>query len=220
MKNNLEDSRSGKQKTASLDEAIFWIALLSVLPYILPYILSKQTIFQYGMYIHLGIAFIALFVYKIRGCNFSNIGFRANLHTLKFTVKITIILGIFYAIVASILIFVAKIPIEDLVVPNPESYVLVWMIIAAPIAEEILFRGFLFAALRKHYNFYLAVFASALLFALMHPIWGNFGFQNINHFFGGLVFAYAYEKTNSIYPSMILHCLGNTSLIIAGQIFY
>ena len=77
--------------------------------------------------------------------------------------------------------------------------------VIAPIVEEIFFRGFIFAGLRPRYGWQKAAFISALLFALLHftltailPI-----------FILGLIFAYLYQVSDSIWPPILMHMLTN-----------
>jgi membrane protease YdiL (CAAX protease family) len=75
----------------------------------------------------------------------------------------------------------------------------------APIAEETFFRGFLFAALRNHYRFWIAAGVSALIFAAGHMVPGAI----LPLFLLGFLFAWLRERTGSIWPSIALHMLNN-----------
>ena len=79
-------------------------------------------------------------------------------------------------------------------------------IIIAPLVEEIFFRGFVFTGLREKYGWIPAALISAGLFAAVHlqpitipPI-----------FLMGLIFAYLYQRTESIWPAVIMHFATNT----------
>ena len=81
--------------------------------------------------------------------------------------------------------------------------------IAAPIAEEIFFRGYLFGALRNWRGVWPAAVLSGILFAAVHA--GS----SANEFLVPLAFLGAglcilYAKTGSLYPSIGLHCLNNS----------
>lgn len=78
-------------------------------------------------------------------------------------------------------------------------------VIIAPLAEEILFRGFIFAGLRQRYGWKPAALISAGLFAAVHlsplsvpPL-----------FLLGWIFAYLYHRSNSIWPAILMHVLTN-----------
>jgi membrane protease YdiL (CAAX protease family) len=76
--------------------------------------------------------------------------------------------------------------------------------VAAPVLEEVLFRGLLFTALRQRMSFAPAAAASALAFALLHdPLaWAPIAIL-------GFVFAGLYERTHSLVPSMAAHAVHN-----------
>jgi membrane protease YdiL (CAAX protease family) len=77
--------------------------------------------------------------------------------------------------------------------------------VLAPLCEETLFRGFLYANLRRSMGVLPAMFFSAFLFAAFHLDVGAF----IPLFTLGCVFALTFEKNKSIVPSMIAHGLWN-----------
>ena len=92
---------------------------------------------------------------------------------------------------------------------SPGLFVLTAVIIA-PVVEEIFFRGFLFAGLKRRFPWTTAMLISSGLFALLHlsplavpPI-----------FLLGLVFAYLYQRSGSIWPAVIIHSLVNTLAVI------
>ncbi|MGE0093613.1 MAG: lysostaphin resistance A-like protein [Alphaproteobacteria bacterium] len=82
--------------------------------------------------------------------------------------------------------------------------------ILSPIAEELVFRGVLFAWLRRYVNFWIAGLASALVFALAHGIPDIILPTAIL----GLLFAWIYERTGSLWPAMLAHVAHN--LLVTG----
>lgn len=97
---------------------------------------------------------------------------------------------------------------------------MVWIIflavIAAPVVEEIAFRGLLYTSLRKQFNKWGAAIISASIFSLIHP---TIPYTLLPIFMLGMVFAIVREESNSIYPSMIAHALNNgISLLIFSLI--
>ncbi|MCL2563245.1 MAG: CPBP family intramembrane metalloprotease [Oscillospiraceae bacterium] len=89
-------------------------------------------------------------------------------------------------------------------------------VILAPILEELLFRGAIFAPLRKK-NRILAYVVSVLTFAFLHIATTVF-FGNPNadillimllYIPPGLVFAWVYEKSGTIWAPIILHAVWN-----------
>ena len=75
---------------------------------------------------------------------------------------------------------------------------------AAPIVEEILFRGLLFAGLRHTLGLRPGVWISALLFASVHA---EIGFGVI--FALGAILAWLYDRTRSLVAPMIAHAVHN-----------
>lgn len=80
------------------------------------------------------------------------------------------------------------------------------VILGAPLVEETLFRGFLFAKLRMHLAFIPAAALSGSLFSLAH---GDPGLI-IPFTAVGMVLAYAYERTGTLWGSIGLHFCFNT----------
>jgi membrane protease YdiL (CAAX protease family) len=88
------------------------------------------------------------------------------------------------------------------------------IVIAAPISEEICFRGMLFGGLRERLPRLAAAFVSALIFGGLHALTGVSAVPPLIAF--GFVLALLYEKTGSIVPGIILHMLNN-SVALLGQ---
>lgn len=77
--------------------------------------------------------------------------------------------------------------------------------VVAPIVEEVFFRGFVFAGLRQRYGWQKAALASSALFALIHLI----PTAVIPIFILGYIFAYLYQRSNSIWPAILMHASTN-----------
>jgi membrane protease YdiL (CAAX protease family) len=86
----------------------------------------------------------------------------------------------------------------------------------APFCEESLFRGFLYSFLRRHMNIPLSIFISASLFALLHVDAGGM----LPLFCLGSIFAFLFERTKSILPSIIAHGLWNGSTFTLVLLLY
>ncbi|MBU2495309.1 MAG: type II CAAX endopeptidase family protein [Candidatus Omnitrophota bacterium] len=78
--------------------------------------------------------------------------------------------------------------------------------LVAPLLEEIIFRGFLFGTLRNSFGPRRSMVYSSLLFAALHQSLVAF----LPIFFLAMVLSYLYEKTGSLWPSIILHMVNNT----------
>ncbi|MBM4133594.1 MAG: CPBP family intramembrane metalloprotease [Nitrospira sp.] len=79
-------------------------------------------------------------------------------------------------------------------------------VLFAPLFEELVFRGLLFATLRRKYGWRVAAAISAGIFALAHG-YGILG--TVSVFWSGILWAWAYEKTGSLLPGMAAHMLNN-----------
>ena len=91
---------------------------------------------------------------------------------------------------------------------------LLYVVVAAPILEEIMFRG-LAMNLLAPVNRTFALIASSLLFGLMHA---NFN-QIFNGFLLGMLLGYIALKSGSIISSMICHVAANANAMLLSYIF-
>jgi membrane protease YdiL (CAAX protease family) len=78
----------------------------------------------------------------------------------------------------------------------------------SPIAEEIFFRGFIYAYFRK-YNLILALILSTTFFALPHFPSTIFPIVPI---VGGVIFALSFEYSKSLAAPIIIHISGNLAI--------
>lgn len=78
-------------------------------------------------------------------------------------------------------------------------------VVFAPFVEEIFFRGFLFQGFRQKYGWVHAMLLSSVIFAVAHLDPASL----IPTFILGLVIAYLFHRSNSIWPGIILHFLIN-----------
>lgn len=96
--------------------------------------------------------------------------------------------------------------------PNSAEFILVFIAIAvlAPLAEELLFRGFIFRGMRQKLPFWPAALIVSLLFALAH------GQVNVglDVFALSIVLCWLREKTGSLWPGIILHASKNALALI------
>ncbi|AKR12642.1 MULTISPECIES: CPBP family intramembrane glutamic endopeptidase [Bacillus cereus group] len=83
--------------------------------------------------------------------------------------------------------------------------------IISPIYEEIFYRGFLYRWLRTRFGMIGAILLSSLIFTIVHI--PTYNAMPVN-FLSGIVFAWAYERTNSIWPSVIIHGLTNGIMVL------
>jgi membrane protease YdiL (CAAX protease family) len=94
-------------------------------------------------------------------------------------------------------------------------FVLIW----APIGEELFYRGYVFGSLRNTHGFWTASLISALFFGVRHAThmfylwpdvpWGAAVAWPLCTFVFGNMANYLYEKTHSLYPIILVHFLVN-----------
>jgi membrane protease YdiL (CAAX protease family) len=81
------------------------------------------------------------------------------------------------------------------------------IVVAAPVSEEICFRGMLFGGLREKLPRIVAALLCGLIFGALHALTGITAVPPLIVF--GFLLALLYERTGSILPGMILHMLNN-----------
>jgi membrane protease YdiL (CAAX protease family) len=84
--------------------------------------------------------------------------------------------------------------------------------VVAPFVEEIFFRGFVFTGLRQRFGWKQAALASAGLFALAHFIPTSV----VPIFILGLIFAFLFQFSGSVWPAILMHMLTNTVALSAA----
>lgn len=88
-------------------------------------------------------------------------------------------------------------------------------VVIAPVAEEVIFRGYVYGVMKRFTDGYFAAIASALVFSVVHLHVGTL----IPLFALGLVLVLAYEVTGSLLVPVFIHALFNaasTALILSG----
>ncbi len=81
--------------------------------------------------------------------------------------------------------------------------------VVAPICEEFLFRGFIFAALRNWRGPWPAALITGVLFGAVHGISAP-AVDLLPLAFLGAVLCVVYQQTGSLYPCIVLHLLNNS----------
>ncbi|MDD1721697.1 MAG: CPBP family intramembrane metalloprotease [Euryarchaeota archaeon] len=130
-----------------------------------------------------------------------------------------LLFGVAGFVVAFVAATVVSIPIEQLVGVDPTQQALsqtamepgllpvlfLSAVLIAPIAEEIVFRGYLYKAFRDRVKPGYAILLSSALFSFIHLEWRAF----IPLFVIGIVLAYVYEKTGNLIAPITVHMLNN-----------
>ena len=83
-----------------------------------------------------------------------------------------------------------------------------------PIYEELIFRGVIYDDTKKLFNAKIAALVSSILFGLIHLHGSHI--QITVTMVGGLLSAYCYEKTQSLYACILLHSIHN---LMSGVIY-
>ena len=165
----------------------------------------------------------------VMALNFNALRGKTKFHTLfNFTYPVVIAWLIWFAI-EQVIVRVLGHPVQgtvDLIKQLVGGYFWVFAALAcigAPIAEELVFRGFLFNACRTSFRRgriakwlnenvlaadYLAVFVSSAFFAVMHLQFNPITLLML--FVLGCIHAELYRRTGSLYCSMMLHFVNNS----------
>ncbi len=95
---------------------------------------------------------------------------------------------------------------------NPMAIVmfLITLGVLPALCEETLFRGFLYTNLRRKFGVFISIVFSALLFSLAHFDPGG----AIPLFILGALFAFVFERTKSLVPAMVAHCMWNSGTFL------
>jgi uncharacterized protein len=99
----------------------------------------------------------------------------------------------------------------ELGVNNPSVVIAVtavlMIVLLAPVAEELFFRGFVFAGLRTRWSLWPAAITSGLIFGLVHAPTGITTVVPLAAL--GLALCWLYDRTGSLWPCVIAHMINN-----------
>jgi len=121
-----------------------------------------------------------------------------------------VLTAIVTSLAMSFLTFVNYDQVQDTGFANMSSqveYVLafIMLVVIAPLAEELLFRGYLFGKLRKYAPLWVAILITSVLFGTVHFAW-NVG---LDVFALSIVLCLLRVVSGSLWPSIMLHMLKN-----------
>ncbi|MBN1430953.1 MAG: CPBP family intramembrane metalloprotease [Anaerolineae bacterium] len=102
-----------------------------------------------------------------------------------------------------------------------------FIVIWAPVGEELFYRGYMQGVLRQTRSFKVAALVSATFFGVRHATHLFFLWPDVpivaatvwvmSTFVFGLLMSYLYEKTRSLYPLMVIHAAVNiVGIILSG----
>lgn len=122
-------------------------------------------------------------------------------------------------LIALIIFFVLKIPLNnpqlEFLLPKDFSWLsgfglLVMGGIVVPFAEELFFRGVLYTWFREHWSIWPSALLSALIFGVAH---GDIVVGSVA-FILGIVLAFVYEYSHSLWNAFMIHAVNNSARII------
>lgn len=131
-----------------------------------------------------------------------------------------ILSGIFMAIMTSLIPAISldqaqSLPFSQSMLGASWQYVLAFLtlVVIAPLAEELLFRGYLYGKLRRTMPIWISVLVTSLAFGLAH-LWGGPGSPLqwavvIDTFVLSIMLSLLREYTGAIWASVILHAIKN-----------
>ncbi|MCH5265611.1 MAG: CPBP family intramembrane metalloprotease [Lachnospiraceae bacterium] len=96
----------------------------------------------------------------------------------------------------------------------PPAVMLFMVCLLGPLAEEMIFRGMIYGKLRRAFSLWPAAWISGLLFGIFHM---NL-VQGIYATLFGVILAYIYERTQTIWGCTLLHCVFNASSYLAEEV--
>lgn len=86
----------------------------------------------------------------------------------------------------------------------------IWMIIAAPLSEELAFRGILYRRMRRYTDFLVAAAASALLFGVIH----GYFLQGAYSALIGVLLCVIYERNGRLWQCVVFHMAANACSVL------
>jgi membrane protease YdiL (CAAX protease family) len=103
-------------------------------------------------------------------------------------------------------------PINELI----QNYLIMpfYVVIIAPIVEEIVYRKIIFGGLDKRFNFWIGAIISSAIFAIGHLSPERL----LAYFITGIVLCYVYKKSNTLLTSMLIHALLNYIALFVSTI--
>jgi membrane protease YdiL (CAAX protease family) len=156
------------------------------------------------------------FAVRKHGGSRKSLGFTSfRLETLAIGIGL-LVLYLFFNGLYALLLNAFGLQVQPDLTPLAERLATIWplivtTVVVAPVVEETFFRAFVFGGLRARYGWRWAAIISAALFAAAH---GELTFF-IPAFALGCLFAYLYQRSNSIWPGLILHMTVNAIAMIA-----
>lgn len=129
-----------------------------------------------------------------------------------------ITLGVYYGILSAVgaddLLPQSTLPDSAFDTPYVTALTMLLAVGMAPLMEETFFRGFVFGSLRSRWGLWGGAFASGLLFACLHFDVGSV----VPFTIIGMIFAFSYAFSGSLFVSMAAHFAFNSISMIAAVV--
>ncbi|WP_027338757.1 CPBP family intramembrane glutamic endopeptidase [Halonatronum saccharophilum] len=175
---------------------------------------------------------ITVFFLKVRyKISFADLGFKLdNLSTIMkygifggvgICLSIIFINNIFYQLVNNLFGWEAPAQevIQNLLDLQSNTVFLLYsilIVVVAPITEEIFFRGLIYFYCKDRFGVLMGMLLNGIIFGVAHSSLWLF----IPTFLGGVLLAWIYEKSKSIYSCIIAHSVWNLIIVLLVYIFW
>jgi membrane protease YdiL (CAAX protease family) len=224
----METGRTDNYANARIPDAIWTIKDIAIVTLsifagaIMLYLITlalfgdNQTTFRLARYVgsFLMITIPLFWVRKKYGLSKEVLGLRKGNLNLASHALIGVAAAIIYSSLAQLPIFrygaapvglnIAYSPIDLILVPLSLGGFAATVL--TPVSEEIMMRGFVYGYLRRRMGIAVGIIIQALFFSFMHVNTFETAFTVIAHtFIIGAILGILYERTGSLYPSMICH---------------
>lgn len=111
--------------------------------------------------------------------------------------------------------------LTDMLLDTTTLYYIVTVVVLAPVAEELFFRGITLKLCENHFPTVVAIIVQAVWFGFMHTL-GSFSAGTLVQagyaFLLGLLFGFIAAKAHSVWPSIFLHIAVNGSAELMSMI--
>lgn len=165
-----------------------------------------------------GALLLSIYIFGIRrrGLSWSDLGLKPT--SSKWLLIAILLVILFIPIIAAIALliqYILGLPFEnpqlDFLLPDTFSWsgalgMFLLGGVIVPFAEELFFRGVLYQWLRDKTGIWIGILGSSLLFGLLH---GDLSLAGAT-FVMGILLAWIFEKSNSLWPSITIHIVNNS----------
>jgi len=154
---------------------------------------------------------LLLYATRVGGVCVGMLGFDWNARHALFALAVT---AITLGVSAGAMLLLDQVSVYQLTIAAPSwSVMVIGLVGQLGVAhEELLARGFILTRLQRRVGVARAIVISALLFTLIHVPFRGFSFMVVSWFLGGLLYAYLYVKSGSLWVALAAHVAHNWAL--------